>query len=168
MEGSATAAMPEWRRIVDWKPTRSLATSVPPPSTSTRLRLNTCAMSEAVKPPDILHPARRVRTPGSGEATPSSDDIAMFTAVQASTRSEPVTQAWTSLPLSPGSDMEKPSTPGAAKGSAARSSHGRKRPQRVRVRSASTPTMGSFTASQSRVTRNIVPAASGLMPGTSV
>ena len=48
------------------------------------------------------------------------------------------------------------------------STHGRNFPQRVLVRSAITPIMGSKNASQSRPTSSSVPAAAALIPSVSV
>jgi hypothetical protein len=42
--------------------------------------------------------------------------------------------------------------------------HGRRRPQRVRVRSDSTPMAGSITASHSRANRKIAPIVARLKP----
>ena len=56
----------------------------------------------------------------------------------------------------------------AAHGSAVKRTHGRNRPQREWVRSASTPTSGSKKASQSRAMRIIVPAVPAASPKTSV
>jgi hypothetical protein len=53
-------------------------------------------------------------------------------------------------------------------GTAIHSSHGRKCPQRDRVRSAIMPMRGSSMVSQMRVISNIVPAAAAVMPNTSV
>ena len=53
------------------------------------------------------------------------------------------------------------STMTTAHGTAVQSTHGRNLPQRVFVRSASTPIIGSKNASQSRPTSSIVPASRG-------
>ncbi len=53
-------------------------------------------------------------------------------------------------------------------GSAVNKTQGRNLPQRVFVRSASTPINGSKNASHKRATRMIVPATAALMPKTSV
>jgi segregation and condensation protein B len=72
------------------------------------------------------------------------------------------------LPPPSRSGVVKVNTPAAASGSAIHSRYGRKRPQRVRVRSAIAPMMGSAMASQTRVTPNMVPATAGEIPNTSV
>ena len=72
------------------------------------------------------------------------------------------------LPSVSRSGVVKVSTPATASGNAPQSRYGRKRPQRVRVRSAMAPMTGSMTASKTRVTRNMVPATAGERPKTSV
>jgi hypothetical protein len=54
------------------------------------------------------------------------------------------------------------------KGTAVHSNHGRNLPQRVLVRSASTPIMGSKKASHNRPTSSSVPAAAAAIPIVSV
>ena len=54
------------------------------------------------------------------------------------------------------------------KGTAVQSTHGRNLPQRVFVRSATTPMMGSKMASHTRTTTSSVPAAAAVIPNVSV
>ena len=53
-------------------------------------------------------------------------------------------------------------------GTAVHRIHGRNFPQRVFVRSAMTPIIGSKIASKTRTTRNSVPAAAAVIPNVSV
>ena len=64
--------------------------------------------------------------------------------------------------------MRNVSTTSTEKGTAPKRIHGRNLPQRLRVRSAIMPKIGSLTESQIRVTRNMVPTAAGASPKTSV
>ncbi len=54
------------------------------------------------------------------------------------------------------------------KGTAVHRIQGRNFPHRVLVRSATTPMIGSNTASQTRTTRKSVPAAAAAIPNVSV
>ena len=71
-------------------------------------------------------------------------------------------------PLGPMSGVVKVSTPIMPKGIAVHKTQGRNLPQRVFVRSAMAPIMGSLKASQILEIRNIVPATFAEIPKTSV
>ena len=79
-----------------------------------------------------------------------------------------VTQAYTSMPVIEKSGVVYASTMTTPHGTAVHNTHGRNLPQRVLVRSAITPIMGSKKASQSRPTSSSVPAAAAVIPNVSV
>src|SRR4051812_26446386 len=111
---------------------------------------------------------RLVRSTASPVMTPLSAEYGRLFAEYTIIRRMYVTYAYASLPDALRSGVVKARRAITPNGTAVQSTHGRNFPQRVLVRSATTPMKGSKNASATRATRNSVPAAAAVIPKVSV
>jgi hypothetical protein len=109
-----------------------------------------------------------VRSATSPVITPLSAEYGRLFAEYTTMRMMYVAYAHASLPDGLRSGVVKVRKPMMPNGTAVQSTHGRNFPHRVFVRSATMPMSGSKTASNTRTTRNSVPAAAAVMPKVSV
>ena len=124
------------------------------------------AMNEPPQAKNMRKDEKTVFSCESSVMTPSIAPQGTFMPVQTVIIIMYVTQAHTSLAAQPQSGVVNKRMPQIENGAATQRRQGRYLPQRVRVRSATIPIMGSLTASQIRVTRRRTPVSIRLMPKT--
>lgn len=111
---------------------------------------------------------RLVRSTASPVITPLSAEYGRLFAEYTIIRRMYVTYAYPSFPDGLRSGVVNARRAMTPNGTAVQRIHGRNFPQRVLVRSATTPMNGSNPASNTRTTRNSVPAAAAVIPNASV